>query len=154
MFVFDTSAFINGWRDHYPYETFPSVWDLISTALDDGRVIAAREVFRELVKKDDEVAAWAKQREARFVDPSPGVQKLAGELQIRFPKPNVRNIADPFVLAEAEIRGFTVVTYEGRSFVGPTKNWAKSMPGICQELNLTCKTLPEALGPLGLGGRF
>jgi hypothetical protein len=154
MFVFDTSAFINGWRDHYPFETFPSVWDLIAAALDDGRVVAPREVFRELVKKDDEVAAWAKLREARFVNPSEEIQKLSGEFQLRFPKPNVRNIADPFVLAEAQIRQFTVVTYEGRSFVGPTKNWAKSMPGVCHELKLACRTLPEALGPLGLGGRF
>jgi hypothetical protein len=152
MFVFDTSAFINGWRDHYPFETFPSVWDLIAAALDDGRVVAPREVFRELVKKDDEVAAWAKLREPCFVDPSPEIQKLSGEFQLRFPKPNVRNIADPFVLAEAQIRKLTVVTYEGRSFGGPTKNWAKSMPGICRELKLACKTLPEALGPLG--GRF
>ena len=143
MFVFDTSAFINGWRDHYPYETFPSVWDLISTALDDGRVIAAREVFRELVKKDDEVAAWAKQREARFVDPSPAVQKLSGELQVRFPKPNVRNIADPFVLAEADIRGFTVVTYEGRSFVGPTKNWAKSILESARNSTLPARHFPK-----------
>jgi len=154
MFVFDTSAFINGWHDHYPFETFPSVWDLVGAALDDGRVVAPREVFRELVKKDDDVAGWAKQHEPRFVDPSVEIQKKAGELQVRFPKPNVRNIADPFVLAEAQMRGFVVVTYEGRSFTGPTKNWAKSMPGICRELKLACRTLPEALGPNGLGGRF
>ena len=154
MFVFDTSAYINGWHDHYPSETFPSVWDLIDAALNDGRVVGPREVFREIAKKDDDVARWVKQREDKFVDPSPEVQKLAGELQLRFPKPNVRNLADPFVLAEAQIRKFTVVTYEGRSFVGPTKNWIKTMPGICQELKLPCKTLPEALGPLGLRGRF
>src|SRR6266850_7299485 len=104
MFVFDTSAYINGWHDHYPIETFPSVWELVAAALDDGRVIGLREVFREITKKDDDVAKWAKQREARFVDPSPEVQKLAGELQLRFPKPGRLIVVEPFVLAEAQVR--------------------------------------------------
>ena len=35
------------------------------------------------------------------------------------------------------MRGFTVVTYEGRSFSGiPTKNWDKTMPGICKHLGV------------------
>jgi hypothetical protein len=69
----------------------------------------------------------------------------------QFPKPGVRNGADPFILAEAEIRSFTVTTYEGRSFSGvPSRNWARSMPGICAHFDIPCCTLPEALERLGL----
>jgi hypothetical protein len=54
------------------------------------------------------------------------------------------------VIAEAGVRGFTVVTYEGRSFSGvSTKNWASKMPGICQQFGVECQTLPEALTMLG-----
>jgi hypothetical protein len=152
MLVFDTSAFINGWRDHYAPNVFPSVWDLIGQALGNEMVISPREVYRELTKKDDEVAAWAKVREASFVDPGPAVQAEAGQISALLPNPGIRNGADPFVLAEAKIRQMTVVTYEGRNFSGPTKNWAKRMPGVCQVLKIPCCTLPEALGRLG--GRF
>ena len=54
------------------------------------------------------------------------------------------------MIAEAEIRGLTVVTYEGRSFRGvPTKNWSRQMPGICKHLGVKCATLPESLTQLG-----
>jgi hypothetical protein len=45
MLVFDTSAYLNGWRDHYPPKTFPSVWKLIEDAMVDQRIIAPREVL-------------------------------------------------------------------------------------------------------------
>jgi hypothetical protein len=39
------------------------VWQLIDACLDDGRVIGPRQVYVEITKKYDEVAAWVKQRE-------------------------------------------------------------------------------------------
>lgn len=150
MFVFDTSAYLNGWRDHYPPETFPGVWELIETALDEGRIVGPREVYNELEKKDDDVAAWAKKRIARFVDPVEEVQLQTGPIYQSFPNPGVRNAADPWVLAEARVKGLTVVTYEGRTFSGvPTRRWHRSMPGVCQHHDVPCITLPEALGQLG-----
>lgn len=150
MLVFDTSAFLNAWRDHLPPGTFPSPWRFIEAAMDDGRIIGPREVFNELTRKDDDVARWAKERATRFVEPSEDVQQRAGEIQAMLPKPGERDGADPFVIAEAEFRGFTVVTYEGRSFSGvPTRNWARSMPGICQRIGVGCTTVPEALTMLG-----
>jgi Domain of unknown function (DUF4411) len=149
MLVFDTSAYINSWRDHYEPATFPSVWELIAAAINDGRIISPREVFNELVKKDDEVAAWAKEREGLFIEPSAEVQLLAGQIYAQLPNPGIRDAADPFVIAEAQIRAMTVVTYEGRNYGGPTKNWDKRMPGICQQLGVACCTVPQALKTLG-----
>lgn len=146
MLVFDTSAYINGWRDHLPQATFPSVWELVASEMQAGRIIAPREVYVELTRKDDEVSAWARERAAVFVEPTPEVQQEAGRILALLPDPGVRDGADPFVVAEAKVRGYTVVTYEGRSFSGiPTKNWHRRMPGICQHLGVTCCTLPEAL---------
>ncbi|HVS86043.1 MAG TPA: DUF4411 family protein [Gaiellaceae bacterium] len=150
MFVSDTSAFLNGWRYHYPPTTFPRVWDLLEEALRDGRIIAPRAVYVELSEKDDDVAAWAKPHRSLFVDPSEAVQKRSGEILAMFPNPGIRNAGDPWVVAEAEIRGLAVVTYEGTTFSGvPTTRWHRSMPGICQKIGVNCTTLPEALGVLG-----
>ena len=150
MFVFDTSAYINGWRDHYPPATFPSVWLLIEAAFDDQRVISPREVYNELSHKDDDVGAWAKERLASFVEATADVQREAGVIYGTLPDPGARDGADPWVIAEARVRGLTVVTYEGRSFGGaPTRRWHRQMPGICQHHGVPCVTLPEALGTLG-----
>jgi hypothetical protein len=67
VLVFDTSAFINGWRYHYPPSTFPEVWDFIGEALEDGRIVSPRMVLTELKSKDDDVYAWARHRRALTV---------------------------------------------------------------------------------------
>jgi hypothetical protein len=153
MFVFDTSAFLNGWHDHLPPSTFGSVWTFIGEAMADERILAPREVLTELQAKDDEVSAWARERASAFVEANEDVQRRAGEIYEMLPNPNLRDQADPFVIAEAEIRGLAVVTYEGRTFSGvPTTRWWRQMPGICQELDVACVTLPEAL--TALGGSF
>ena len=150
MLVLDTSAYLNGRKDHYPPATFPSVWELVAEAMADGRIIGPREVYRELTAKDDDIADWAKGLAGFFFDPDPPVQRASGEIYRMFPGAGRRDGADPFVVAEAQIRGFTVVTYEGRSFSGvPTTRWHRTMPGICQHVGVPCATLPEALTMLG-----
>ena len=86
-----------------------------------------------------------------FFDPSPEVQRAAGVVYQMFSMGSGRRDgADPFVIAEAQERSFTVVTYEGRSFIGiPTRNWERTMPGICKHVGVPCCTLPEALTMLG-----
>lgn len=126
---------------------------LIEAAVGDGRILGLRDVYNELVRKDDEVAEWARQRAGRFIGPVAAVQRQAGLIYESFPNPGVRDGADPWVIAEARVKGMTVVTYEGRTFAGvPTTNWHRSMPGICRHHAVPCVTLPEALG--GLGGPF
>ena len=144
MLVFDTSAYLNGRRDHYPPATFPSVWDLVAAAMTDGRIITPREVYREIVAKDDEIAAWCKQLPPHvFVDPIEPVQRMVGIVYAQFANPGRRDGADPFVIAEAQHRGVTVVTYEGRSFSGvPTRNWDRTMPGICKHFTVPCQHPP------------
>lgn len=149
MFVFDTSAFINGWKDHYPWPTFERVWEWVGEEMEAGRVIAPREVYRELDKRDDDIHAWMKERRHLFLDPIQDVQDKAGPIYLQFPRPGVRDAADPWVIAEADVRGFTVVTYEGRTFSGArTKNWDRQMPGVCAVLGVPCITLPMALNQL------
>ncbi|HTZ87124.1 MAG TPA: DUF4411 family protein [Solirubrobacteraceae bacterium] len=150
MLVLDTSAYLNGRKDHYPPATFPSVWELIANAMHDGRIVPPREVYRELTKKDDQIAAWTQSLAGLFVDPDADTQRAAGAIYGLFPGAGRRDGADPFVIAEAQVRQFTVVTYEGRAFSGvPTKRWHRSMPGICAHVGVPCITLPEALGMLG-----
>jgi hypothetical protein len=86
VLVFDTSAYLNGRRDHYPPKTFPSVWDVVGAAMTDGRIIAPREVYRELVAKDDDIMEWCKQLPTHvFVDPIEPVQRRVGAVYARFP---------------------------------------------------------------------
>jgi len=123
----------------------------VEDAIDDGRIVVPREVFRELDVIDDATAAFVRAHSSAIVEPSEAVQRRAGQLSNEFSKPGIRNQADPFILAEAEIRHFTVVTYEGTTFGGErTRRWERAMPGICKRFAIPCCTLPEALERLGL----
>lgn len=129
----------------------PSVWRLIEDAIDDGRVIVPREVYREVLDQEDEVSKLLKGDERCVAEPSRDVQIRAGQLQSEFPKPGLRDKADPFVMAEAESRKMTVVTYEGITFTGaPARGADTKMPAICKRLGIDCCTLSEALRRLGL----
>jgi len=151
VFVFDSSAFINGTRHHYFLDTMRPVWTLVEDAIDHGRVVVPREVYREVVDQDDEISRLLQQHKAAVIEPSRDVQVRAGKLQQEFPKPGLRDRADPFIMAEAEIRGFTVVTYEGITFSGaPARGAEKKLPAICARLGISCCTLPQALQRLGL----
>ncbi len=151
MLVCDTSCYINGQRDQLPLSTFPSVWAAVGEAINDGRIILPRAVYRELTEQDDDVARWIKEYEHKQAEPVEEVQRLTGQLTAEFPRPGPRDAADPWVIAEASHRGFTVVTYEGRTFSGvPTRRWQRSMPGICRRFEIPCCTMPEALGRLGV----
>lgn len=78
MFIFDTSAYLSGWRHHLRPKNFPGVWALIEAALDDGRIVSPRAVYTELESKDDDVFDWVKPRAVLFVDPTEAVQRAAG----------------------------------------------------------------------------
>lgn len=151
MFVFDTSAFINGWRHHYFPATFPGVWTTVAAGLNDGRIMAPREVLNELQRRDDDIYEWARSLSAAFVDPSDEVQNAVGPIYALFSRPGDRDAADPWVVAEALTRGFAVVTYEGRTFAGPVsaKATKQKIPGVCAQLDVLCITMAEALSELG-----
>ena len=151
MFVFDTSAFINGSRHHYFLDTMAGVWTLVEAAIDDGRVVVPREVYRELLAQDDEITTLVRRHEHVIAEPTEGVQRRAGVFQQMFPKPGLRDLADPFVMAEAETRGFAVVTYEGITFAGErAKKADDKLPALCGQVGVRCCTLAQALRDLGL----
>lgn len=141
MIVVDTSALIGAWHAHYLPSFVPAFWDQIDAAMTDGRLLVSELVYIEAQDQSDGLSEWMKERRALLVSPRADVQRRAGELQQRFRFKPGRDGADPFLIAEAEIRGFGLATYEG---VSPTGSRARAkrdvddMPTICEALGVTC----------------
>ena len=150
-FVFDSSAFINGARHHYYLDTMRAVWDLVETAIDDGRVIVIRAVYREVLEQDGEISKLVARHADAITEPTEQVQRRAGEFERFFSRSKLRDEADPWVMAEAEAREAVVVTYEGITFTGePARGADNKLPAICQSVDIDCCTLAQALRDLGL----
>jgi hypothetical protein len=140
IYCFDTSALLHAWRRAYPPKRFPGLWGAFDQLIADGRMIASIEVFHELVKKDDDAYAWAKERkESLFRDIDDEVQAAVVFLMATYPKlvdtSTGKSGGDPFVIALALTNQpeFVVVTQEaGGSGKSP------KIPFVCQQEGVTC----------------
>lgn len=127
------------------------VWDLVETAIDDGRIVVPREVYREVREQEDAISELAHRHAPTVAEPSEQVQVLAGQYQAMYFTAGLRDRADPFAMAEAKIRSATVVTYEGITFSGkPARGAERKLPGLCRRESIAVCTLPQALQSLGL----
>ncbi len=144
FYSFDTGAFINGRNDIFKPRAFGAVWQQIELMIAQGQVRAIDEVKREVLKQDDECAAWVKKRRGLFLPLSEEVQVATKEILRAHPRllgtgGGLRNGADPFVIALAVVHGGTVVTQETRS-----KSVNKPrIPNVCEAFGVPCCSLPE-----------
>ena len=141
LYSFDTSAFINGQRDQFPPDLFPDLWPRIDGLAMLGQVQSVDVVRDELVKRDDDVHAWAKARPHLFVTLSEEIQLHTRAVLRACPKligvGSGRSGADPFVIALAMCNDGVVVTDEN-----PTQRPTNPrIPDACDAVGVRCLNL-------------
>src|SRR5438477_12172340 len=107
VYSIDSSALIHAWRRVYRPKNFGFVWDGFDSLIKDKRLCASIEVYNELLKKDDELFAWCKERkEDLFLEIDDDIQEIVKEILLDHPRlvdtVKGRSGADPFVIALAE----------------------------------------------------
>lgn len=141
IYVFDTSAFIEGWNDLYPPDTFPDLWVRVEGLIEQGKIIAPDEVSRELGRKDDALKAWGKANRKAFVAWEGSFLVRSKVITNRYrrmldQKPG-KNGADPLVVALALDRSATVVTEER----GSGNLTSPGIPDVCKAEKVPCINL-------------
>jgi hypothetical protein len=134
-YSFDSSAFIDPFRRHYPPDLFPAFWEALATRIETGAIVASQVVRDEIEQKDDDLLAWVKRRSNLFVPMDEPQQDRLVEILTRFPTwvdpASSKNQADPFVVALARARSLTVVINEsGGSDVHP------KIPFVCKHYQI------------------
>ncbi len=141
MIVVDTSALVGAWHAHYRPGAMGGFWRFLDQRWAAGQLVIPSLVFEELAAQSTDVHEWVKARKGLLVEPDSEVQKTVGELVGRYRFKVGHDAADPFVIAEAKIRGFTVATYEGRSPTGSVARARKrndNIPTICATEGVRC----------------
>lgn len=141
----DTSAILDGWARYYPPDVFPGLWQHLDEIIAEGRLIATEEVLHELERKEDKLYVWAKERERMFVPIDESIQSAVTAILRKFEKlvdtRANRSAADPFVIALAQVEGYTVVTGER-----PTGRLSRpNIPDVCQGLSIPCISLLQLI---------
>jgi len=142
----DTSSLINGFRLHYPYETFPRLWNNdLPSLVASGELRASEEVRVELDRQDDELVQWIDDySDELFVEVDEEIQHEVRDI-LRSHTALIhagrgRSGADRFVIALAKINDCTVVTEDGS---GSAKN--PKIPDVCDALGRRCIGLMEVI---------
>jgi Domain of unknown function (DUF4411) len=148
VYVVDTSSLFE--LKKFPEDVFPTLWVHLDVVIGGGRLIAPREVFREVDRGDDEVRDWARARPTMFVDldtpTGECLEEVLGQFEpLRDPVRLGPVFADPLIVALCLARSradqanaYFVVTEE--SLRGPG---SLRIPNLCQPFGLTAIKLVE-----------
>ncbi|PPV04312.1 Domain of unknown function (DUF4411) [Xanthomonas bromi] len=146
MYVFDTGSYSK--LKHYYPQVFSSLWQHLSALAQSGVIVSTREVRRELGNGAPipHLIQWFDSNSQMFTTPTAGelhfvaaifviphFQNIIGEQQRLTGLP----VADPFVIAAAATRGFTVVTEE------VFKPNSAKIPTVCQHFGIPCINLEQ-----------
>jgi Domain of unknown function (DUF4411) len=139
-YVLDTSAIIDLWRI-YPPKTFRNLWKRVERLVQEGRLISPGQVLVELKRKDDDAAGWLKDRkDVTVVRENAAIwsvaQKVANDNLGLVDSKKTGAQADPFVIALAMSRGWTVVTSEKAGGFGKV-----NIPSVCKRVGVPCLTI-------------
>ena len=138
----DTSSLIEGFRNLYPYEVFPTLWnEHLPGLVESGDLRATDEVRIELKRRDDELLQWvADYADDFFVEIDETVQNevisILSDHRELVHVGRGRSGADPFVIALARVKGATVVTEEGSGSLNKPR-----IPDVCGALGIRCMKL-------------
>ena len=153
----DSNVFIQAANGPYGFDIAPGFWVALDNLTASGRIVSSSTVYDELLKKDDEVAKWARERRtatALFVEPDEGVQtafqEVAQYVQSEYATNQAAKFlsgADPWLIAHAMASDGKVVTQEAR--VGDDSIKVK-IPNVCDFFEVESLNVYEMLRELGV----
>jgi hypothetical protein len=140
----DTSALIAAWYERYKPNRFPKLWEQLDQLITEGRLVSSTLVLRECSKqRSEELHAWLKPREAMFITPDETVQGQVDYIVNTYTglvsAGKEKFQADPFVIAQAKVNSYTVITEE--TGIG---SLAK-IPGVCNAMKVECINLMQLI---------
>lgn len=145
MYCIDTSSLIAAWDERYPPDFFPRFWDNLAAAIEVGRIMSTEEVLTETSKRSKDLNEWLKQYPDMFIPLEEDVQVAVRDILRNYPRlvglKKQRTSADPFVIATAVVRGFIVVTEEGRT--GSLNK--PHIPDVCGAVGVDCISLIDLI---------
>ncbi len=136
----DTSFFIDLWNvedGEFSRDVFRGIWEAFEDGVAAGRIVAAEAVKEELLDTtSEEQKTWVRRNSGIFVPLDSGQAGVLKQVVRAYPKyaEELKNLADPAVIALAKCDGLTVLTSEKRV---PTlsKNKPK-IPNVCDDFGV------------------
>ncbi len=139
MYLLDACVFIQAKKFYYSFETFPVFWKWLDREQDQGHIASIQMICDELLRGNDNLAEWARERKNSgwfLSNTEPELQELYSHIVDwvmnqpfnKSAKDDFLNVADPWLIAKAKMIGATVVTEE---IYDPNTKWKVKIPNVC-----------------------
>lgn len=149
-YLLDADVFIRAKNLHYGMDFCPAFWDWLVAANAAGTVFSVEKVGDEVQAVADELSTWAQERgDGFFLPPDatvfPALATVSAWAAGQRYEPSAVNtflqVADYYLVAQAQASGHTVVTHEI-----PSASTRKiKIPDACIGLGIKCMTPYEML---------
>lgn len=149
-YLLDADVFIRAKNLHFGFDFCPAFWDWLITQNAAGRVFSIEKVGDELRAVEDELSEWAQHRGERFfLRPDAGAFPALAAVSAwanghgyeATAVSTFLQVADYYLVAQAQAGGHTVVTHEV-----PSASTRKiKIPDACIGLGIKCMTPYEML---------
>ena len=160
-YILDANIFIDAHRRYYSFDICPGFWDWLERKYEEGSIFSIKEVYDELLKKEDEASEWAKKMsERKFFREADDVATINKVKELgdwaaggKFKKKAVNKFcgsADMFLVAYAKAHDFIVATNE--VYEENIKKKVK-IPNACKFIGVEYVNTFELLKEVG-GARF
>ena len=140
-YCLDSSFLLDFWSDEglRPRDVYLGIWEAVDEGVREGAIISPALVRNEVRDTTDpELKKWLATCGSMFVQLDRAQIAALEEIVRKFPAyaEEVRNLADPAVIALAKVKGLTVLTSEKWvSNPGPTK---PKIPNVCEDFGVKC----------------
>ncbi len=152
----DANCFIQPKNQYYGFDFCPGFWDWLEQQNKAGIVFSITSIAIELDCIQDELARWAKTKDATFFLPvdnltTTSMSQIANWVNSSsagFSRHQIQvflSCADPFLIAYALAHNYTVVTLETPSLNKKSTKSKIKIPDICQYFNVPCVTIFQLL---------
>jgi hypothetical protein len=166
IYSIDTSTFLDIWcppeGNIFSKERMPELWTFIESLIDEGKIIASREVLNELERNaNDELSDWLKKHKAMFILDKPQIDSadsIINDFYTKYKngyKPEVSDAADPFVVATAVVHQAVVFTQEHtQPNHDPAQTNTPKIPTVCENYGIECVNIEQFISREGFSIRM
>jgi predicted nucleic acid-binding protein len=140
-YLLDTNVFIEAKNRYYAFEIAEGFWEWLELLANEQSFLTVKEVREEIINSyhDDQLEAWLRTFPLKqFIDTDLEIQANQRQIANYIVKHEVFSPenkytflekADPWLIATAMTRGFTIVTHEAKAGAGTKK---VKIPNICE----------------------
>lgn len=137
IYCLDTNFFIN-LKCYYFLDVFVSLKQNLEQLNKINRVVISKYVLDELSRQDDKIFQWVKKNFTNVEDLDEQQSQILHNIVTKNEKwtQGENTPADPFIIALAEIKGYTVVTHERKAPFNQGAN--NRIPAVCEHRGVKC----------------